>query len=155
MPLRFHIVAVGRARQGPERALFEHFAGRLTDWPLVLREVEPRGRVAPDRLKAAEAEAILAALPERATVVALDETGKALASTAFAQRIADWRDASVADLAFVIGGADGLDDTVRRRADLLLSFGRATWPHMLVRGLLAEQLYRARQILAGHPYHRE
>ena len=155
MSLRLHIIAVGRARQGPERALYEHFAGRLTDWPLTLREVETRGRIAPERLKAAEADAILAALPDRATLVALDETGKALASTEFAQRIADWRDAGVADLAFVIGGADGLDDSVRRRADLLLSFGRATWPHMLVRGLLAEQIYRARQIIAGHPYHRD
>lgn len=155
MPLRIHIVAVGRARKGPERALYEHYAGRLAVWPLALREVEPRGRVAPERLKAAEGEAILAALPDGAVVVALDETGKAVASTDFAQRIADWRDEGISDIAFVIGGADGLDETVRGRADLLLSFGRATWPHMLVRGLLAEQLYRAQQILAGHPYHRE
>lgn len=155
MSLRIHIVAVGRARKGPERALYEHYAGRLNVWPLALREVEPRGRVAPERLKAVEGEAILAALPDGATVVALDETGKALASTEFAQRIADWRDEGVPDIAFVVGGADGLDEAVRRRADLLLSFGRATWPHMLVRGLLAEQLYRAQQILAGHPYHRE
>lgn len=155
MSLRLHLIAVGRARKGPERALYEHFAGRLTAWPLALREIEPRGRIAPERLKAAEAEALLAAIPDGATLIALDETGKALASSDFAQRIADWRDDGVADLAFVIGGADGLDAAVRNRADLLLSFGRATWPHMLVRGMLAEQLYRAQQILAGHPYHRE
>jgi 23S rRNA (pseudouridine1915-N3)-methyltransferase len=155
MALRIHLIAVGRARQGPERALYEHFAGRLTAWPLALREVEPRGRVPANRLKAAEAEAILAALPGGATLVALDEAGKSLASADFAARIGRWRDDAVADLAFVIGGADGLDDSVRRRADLVLSFGRATWPHMLVRGMLAEQLYRAQQILAGHPYHRE
>jgi 23S rRNA (pseudouridine1915-N3)-methyltransferase len=154
MALRIHIVAVGRARQGPERALFEHYAGRVTVWPLALREVEPRGRTAPERLKAAEAELILAALPDGATIVALDETGTALASPDLAGRIATWRDEGVGDLVFVIGGADGLDQSVRQRADLMLSFGRATWPHMLVRGLLAEQLYRAQQILAGHPYHR-
>jgi 23S rRNA (pseudouridine1915-N3)-methyltransferase len=155
MPLRIHIVAIGRSRKGPERALYEHYTGRLTAWTLNLREVEPRGRIAPERLKAAEAEAILGAVPDGAVLVALDETGKSLASADFAGRIARWRDDGVADLVFVIGGADGLDDTVRRRADLLLSFGRATWPHLLVRGLLAEQLYRAQSILAGHPYHRE
>lgn len=155
MALRIHLIAVGRARKGPERALYEHFAGRLTAWPLVLREVEPRGRVAPGQLKAAEADLILAAVPDGATLIALDETGKSLASTDFAGRIAAWRDDGVADLAFVVGGADGLDDSVRRRAGLLLSFGRATWPHMLVRGLLAEQLYRAQQIHVGHPYHRD
>ena len=153
--MRIHIVAVGRARQGPERSLFEHYAGRLKAWPLNLREVEPRGRVAPGRLKAAEAELILAALPDRATVVALDETGQSIASSDFARRIADWRTEGTADLVFVIGGADGLDESVRRRADMQLSFGRATWPHMLVRGLLAEQLYRSQQIIAGHPYHRQ
>jgi 23S rRNA (pseudouridine1915-N3)-methyltransferase len=86
--------------------------------------------------------------------VALDERGKALPSEAFAAKIGDWRDRGAGDLAFLIGGADGHGDAVRARADFLLAFGPMTWPHMLVRGMLAEQLYRAQQILAGHPYHR-
>ena len=153
--MRVSIVAVGRARKGPESALYEHFAGRLIAWPLSLREVEPKKRVAPDKLKAIEAELLLAAIPDGATVIALDERGRQHSSVDLARRIGDWRDTATADLVFVIGGADGLDDSVRARADLLLSLGAATWPHMLVRGMLAEQLYRSQQILAGHPYHRE
>jgi 23S rRNA (pseudouridine1915-N3)-methyltransferase len=106
-------------------------------------------------LKRLEADKLLAQIPKNAVLVALDERGESLDSGTFAQRLGAWRDAGRADLAFVIGGADGLDEEVRRRADLLLSFGRLTWPHMLVRGMLAEQLYRAQQILAGHPYHRD
>jgi 23S rRNA (pseudouridine1915-N3)-methyltransferase len=99
----------------------------------------------------------MAALPAKAgglVVVALDERGKALASEAFARRIAGWRDGGAQDLAFLIGGADGHAPAVRERADFLLSLGPMTWPHLMVRAMLAEQLYRAQQILAGHPYHR-
>jgi 23S rRNA (pseudouridine1915-N3)-methyltransferase len=87
-------------------------------------------------------------------VVALDERGAALSSAAFAERLGTWRDGGIPDLAFLIGGADGLADTVRQRAGLVLSLGLMTWPHLLARGLLLEQIYRAQQILAGHPYHR-
>ena len=111
-------------------------------------------RLSSDELKRQEAELLLAAVPAGAIVVALDERGKALPSEAFAARIGDWRDRGAGDLAFLIGGADGHGDAVRARADFLLAFGPMTWPHMLVRGMLAEQLYRAQQILAGHPYHR-
>jgi 23S rRNA (pseudouridine1915-N3)-methyltransferase len=121
----------------------------------VLREVEPRGRVAPEKLKAAEAALLAAAIPDRAAIVTLDEGGRQMGSVAFARRIAAWRDDGIADLAFVIGGADGLDAALKQRGDLLLSLGKATWPHMLIRGMLAEQIYRAQQILSGHPYHRE
>ena len=86
--------------------------------------------------------------------MALDERGRSLSSAAFADYLGRRRDEGVADLAFVIGGADGLAERVRSRADLVLSLGAPTWPHLLVRGLLAEQLYRAQSILAGHPYHR-
>ncbi len=120
--------------------------------------VRPVGAVrrplAPDQLKAREAELLLAALPEGARVVTLDAAGKALTSPQLADLIARWRDDGTRDLAFVIGGAEGLDEGLRRRADLTLSLGRMTWPHLLVRAMLAEQLYRAQQILAGHPYHR-
>jgi 23S rRNA (pseudouridine1915-N3)-methyltransferase len=106
-------------------------------------------------LKAREAELILAALPAGARLVALDETGAAWSSRDLAERIAAWRDQGVATLAFAIGGAEGLDSTIIERADAVVSLGAMTWPHLLVRGMLLEQLYRAQQILAGHPYHRD
>ena len=151
--MRLWLAAVGRARGGPARDLYEDYAGRL-GWPLTLREVEVKKRLPPEELKRQEAELLLAAVPAGATIVALDERGTALSSAAFAQRVGGWRDSGVADLAFLIGGADGHGEEVRRRASFLLAFGPATWPHMMVRGMLAEQLYRAQQILAGHPYHR-
>lgn len=151
--MRLTLAAVGRARPGPERALFEHYCHRL-NWPLVLREVEEKRPLAvPDRI-AREGELLLAAVPAGTVVVALDERGRDMGSEDFARRLGDWRDSGRADIAFVIGGADGHAETVRSRADLLLCFGRMTWPHMLVRGMLAEQLFRAQCILSGHPYHR-
>ena len=149
--MKLLVVAVGRARAGPERALWEEFSGRLTS-PIRLVEVESK-RAGPG-LKDREAELLLGAIPDDATLIALDERGKAFASEDLAKKFAAWRDGGTSTLAFVIGGADGLADSVRKRAGLLMSFGPMTWPHMLVRGLLAEQLYRAERILAGHPYHR-
>lgn len=151
--MRLTIVAVGRHKAGPLKALQEFYAERVR-WPLTIREVEERRKLPPAELKAREAELILAALPKDATVIALDGRGKTLSSTDFAARLARWRDAD-AGLAFVIGGADGLADSVIDKAQLVLSLGAMTWPHLLVRGMLLEQLYRAQQILAGHPYHRE
>ena len=122
--------------------------------PLTLREVEvSRAATAPLR-KQAEAEALLAGMADGAVLVALDERGRDLASTELAQRLGTWRDEGIREAGFVIGGPDGLAPAITERADLLLAFGRATWPHMLVRAMLAEQLYRAASILAGHPYHR-
>ena len=149
--MRFLVVAVGRARAGPELALWQEFSGRLTT-PTRLVEVDAR-KPGPG-LKEREAELLLKALPDQALLVALDERGKSLSSETFSRTLAQWRDEGTSDIAFVIGGADGLADPVRRRARLLLSLGAMTWPHMLVRGLLAEQLYRAERIWAGHPYHR-
>lgn len=151
--MRLWLAAVGRARVGPARDLFEEYAGRLS-WPLTLREVEVKKRLPPDELKRQEAELLLAAIPQGSVVVALDERGKALSSEAFAAKMGAWRDQGAADIAFLIGGADGHGDAVRARADFLLALGPMTWPHMLVRGMLTEQIYRAQQILAGHPYHR-
>jgi 23S rRNA (pseudouridine1915-N3)-methyltransferase len=151
--MRVWLAAVGRSRGGATRDLFDEYAGRLI-WPFELREVEVRKRLSPDELKRQEAELLLAAVPAGAVVVALDERGRALPSAAFAAQIGAWRDRGAGDVAFLIGGADGHGEAVRARADLLLAFGPMTWPHMLVRALLAEQLYRAQQILAGHPYHR-
>jgi 23S rRNA (pseudouridine1915-N3)-methyltransferase len=151
--MRVHLIAVGKLKPGPHAALARHYAERLT-FPLTLRDVEEKRPLPPAELKAREASLLLAALPRGATSVALDERGKALASDAFAARLGRWRDAGVADLAFLIGGAEGLAETVRQQAELVLSLGPMTWPHLLVRGMLLEQLYRAQQILAGHPYHR-
>jgi 23S rRNA (pseudouridine1915-N3)-methyltransferase len=96
----------------------------------------------------------MATVPREAIMVALDEKGTTMDSAAFAARLAAWRDGGRREIAFLIGGPDGLDPRVRSSADLMLSLGTMTWPHLLVRALLVEQLYRAQQILAGHPYHR-
>ncbi|MEN8196737.1 MAG: 23S rRNA (pseudouridine(1915)-N(3))-methyltransferase RlmH [Pseudomonadota bacterium] len=148
------IAAVGRIRRGPAKDLFEDYVKRLT-WKVTLKEVDERGPLRAEALKRKEAELILAALPERAFTVALDERGKQYSSTDFARQIGRWREQTGGPLAFVIGGADGLHQSVLDAADATLSLGAMTWPHRLARCLLAEQLYRAQSILSGHPYHRE
>lgn len=152
--MEVQLIAVGRARRGPEQALFDHYAGRLRH-PFKLTEVEEKRPLNGTELQEREAALLLAAVPEGAIVIALDERGKHLDSPAFAGKLAGWRDQGIRSTAILIGGADGLTDTVRTRADLVLCLGKMTWPHMLVRGLIAEQLYRAQQINAGHPYHRQ
>jgi len=152
--MRLTIAAVGRAKAGPERTLFEHYLQRIT-FSIQLREVEERKRLSGDKLKLREAELLSGQVPDGAMIVALDERGKNFSSPEFATHLGNWRDEGVRELVFVIGGADGLDKTLCSRAGLVLSFGQLTWPHMLVRGLLAEQIYRAQCILSGHPYHRE
>lgn len=152
--MRCRVIAVGRARPGPAQALFELYGGRLAP-PLALTEVEEKRRLPPAQLREREAELLLAALPRGAVAVALDEHGTAETSEAFAARLGAWRDAGVAELAFLVGGADGHGAAVLARADWRMALGPLTWPHMLVRALIAEQLYRGFSILAGHPYHRE
>ena len=152
--MRITIVAVGRLRAGPEKTLVDHFAKRIT-WPLDIREVEEKKNLTGDTLKRREGELLVAHCPAGSQIIALDERGKEISSRAFAKRVSDWQDDGVSDLCVVIGGANGLDETVRQRANMTISFGRLTWPHMLVRGMLVEQLYRAQQIIAGHPYHRD
>jgi 23S rRNA (pseudouridine1915-N3)-methyltransferase len=123
--------------------------------PPTIVELDEKRKLPPAQLKAREAELILAAVPTGARLVALDEKGAAWSSRELAERLARWRDQGVATLAIAIGGADGLGQAVIERADAMLSLGAMTWPHLLVRCLLLEQLYRAQQILAGHPYHRD
>jgi 23S rRNA (pseudouridine1915-N3)-methyltransferase len=151
--MRLAIVAVGRLRPGPERTLFEHYAARIR-WPLAVHEVEERRKLPKQGLIAREGELLRAACPKGAKIIALDGAGKALTSEALARRLGTWRDEAVDDVALVIGGADGLDPSIVAAADVVLSFGAVTWPHLLMRALVAEQIYRAQQILAGHPYHR-
>lgn len=152
--MRLLIAAVGRVKSGPLADLQSEYLKRLSG-SIGITEVEERRTLSPAERKAREAELLLAALPEDALIVALDERGKTLASVAFAERVQRWRAEGVKTLAFVIGGAEGLAQPVVQRASLSLSLGAMTWPHLLARILLLEQLYRAQQILAGHPYHRE
>ena len=155
--MRVHLCAVGRLRAGPERTLIEDYRTRfdrtgrsLGLGPLLETEVEDRKGGGME----AEAALLSRAIPAGALVVALDERGEVLTSPAFAARLAGWRDGGRQDVAFLIGGADGIAPDTRARADMALSFGAMVWPHMLVRAMLAEQLYRAASILAGAPYHR-
>lgn len=151
--MRIAIVAVGRAKSGPARDLYDVYAKRLR-WPVTLREVEESRALPAALLQRREGDRLLKAVPNDALIIALDERGKVVSSAEFAQLISGWRDKGIGDLAFLIGGAGGLSEAARRRADFILSLGRMTWPHLLVRTLLLEQLYRARCILQGHPYHR-
>ena len=152
--MRILIAAVGRAKRGPALDLYDHYANRLR-WPLALKEIEARPAGAEKVRKQREAELLLRAVPAGARLIALDEGGKTLPSAEFAAMIAEARDSGVDDLVFAIGGADGHAGALLKKADLVLALGPMTWPHLLVRGMLAEQLYRAQQILAGHPYHRD
>jgi 23S rRNA (pseudouridine1915-N3)-methyltransferase len=156
--MRLHVAAVGRIRaDAPERALIEDYAMRfnrtarpLGMGPLHEHEVEPKRGTGP----AAEADALARVIPEGAAVVAMDERGRTMSSPDLADRLETFRDMGRADIAFVIGGADGLLRETREGADLVLSFGPMVWPHMLARVMLFEQLYRAATILSGSPYHR-
>jgi 23S rRNA (pseudouridine1915-N3)-methyltransferase len=151
--VRLTIACIGRAGRGPERDLYEHYARRIR-WPLALRELEEKRRLPAAQLVRREGELLLAAVPADAVLVALDRRGKVLDSEGFAHRLARWRDDSVTDVAFLIGGADGHGESLLAKATLVLSFGAMTWPHLMARAMLAEQIYRAQQLLAGHPYHR-
>lgn len=151
--MRLRIIAVGRARRGPETALFDAYRKRLS-WPLDLVEVEEKRALPVAKRIESEAALIRAKLSAQARVVALDERGEDLSSPELAGKIAAWRDDGAAEIVFLIGGADGLEPGLRGEAHLRLRFGRVTWPHMMMRGMLAEQIYRAQQILDGHPYHR-
>lgn len=155
--MRVAVCAVGRLRAGPEAALISDYLDRfgksgraLGLGPAQVLEVEDKKNAGME----AEAALLGRAVPAGALLVCLDERGEVLSSPEFAQKLAGWRDGGRQDLAFVIGGADGIAPGLRARADFSLSFGRMVWPHMLVRVMLAEQLYRAASILAGAPYHR-
>ena len=159
--MRVIIAAVGRLKAGPERELSARYGeraaagGRRIGWQglAVVEVAESRARRPQDR-RLEEAVGLEAAVPEIAAIVALDEAGEVLSSPQLAARLQRWRDAGTPATAFLIGGADGLAESLRRRANLRLAFGTATWPHQLVRIMLLEQLYRAMTILSGHPYHR-
>ena len=159
--MRLVVPAVGRLKHGPERDLAERYreraakSGRAIGISAVtVSEIdEGRGRRAHDRI-AAEGAALRQAIPGHAAIIALDEHGENLASEALAQCIGRWRDEGRSAVALVIGGPDGRAPNLVAAADLRLAFGRATWPHQLMRIMIFEQLYRVIAILSGHPYHR-
>lgn len=155
--MRVHLCVVGRLRAGPERDLVDDYLKRfdrtgraLGLGPVRVSEVDDRKGGG----MAAEADLLRRAIPSGARLCVLDERGRQMSSPDFAQVLAGWRDQGVSDTALVIGGADGIDPGLRAEADMALSFGQMVWPHMLVRVMLSEQLYRAASILAGSPYHR-
>jgi 23S rRNA (pseudouridine1915-N3)-methyltransferase len=139
--LLLHVVARGRIGRGPEAELVERYARRIA-WPLKVTELPDQGGRLPPR----DADGV---------TIALDERGEQLSSVDFAKRLEKWRDAGRRECRILIGAADGHGEAEREAADLLLAFGRATWPHLLARAMLMEQLFRATSILANHPYHRE
>ncbi len=146
--MKIYILAIGKCKNGsPEDLLIKQYQKRL-NWELIVKEKDND-----ERLK--EAAFLLSHIPPHAKVVVLDERGENISSLAFAKKIGDWQLEGISDICFLIGGADGHTDEVRKRADLLLSFGKLTMPHMLIRAVLSEQIYRAQTILSGHPYHRE
>jgi 23S rRNA (pseudouridine1915-N3)-methyltransferase len=136
-----HIVARGKIGRSPEADVFERYVRRIP-WPTKLTELPERGGKMPE-------------MPTNSMKVVLDERGQALSSIELARKLEAWRDSGKREVRFLIGAADGHDEKQRHNADLLLSFGPPTWPHLLVRAMLAEQLFRATSILANHPYHRE
>jgi 23S rRNA (pseudouridine1915-N3)-methyltransferase len=135
-----HIIARGRIGRGPEAELVERYLKRIA-WPVKLTELAERGATP--------------APAANSVTVLFDEKGETLGSVEFARKLEAWRDGGKREARFLIGGADGFGDGEQARADLILSFGRATWPHLLARAMLAEQLFRATSLLANHPYHRE
>jgi 23S rRNA (pseudouridine1915-N3)-methyltransferase len=159
--MKIAIIAVGRLKAGPERDLCGRYldraaaAGRRLGFTFATSELPESRAGSSDARKDQEAAAILGKSAPGAVVIALDERGTALDSAGFAERLRRWRDGGKGEISIIIGGPDGLGKDVSERADLRLAFGAMTWPHQLVRIMLAEQLYRAVTILSGHPYHRE
>ncbi|WP_299304770.1 23S rRNA (pseudouridine(1915)-N(3))-methyltransferase RlmH [uncultured Litoreibacter sp.] len=155
--MRIHVCAVGRLRAGPEQTMIDDYLKRFDRTgraqglgPASVTEVEDKKGGG----QQAEADLLRRAVPKGALICGLDERGTVMSSPDFAKLLARWRDNGRQDVALVIGGADGIDPTLRAEADQLLSFGKMVWPHMLARVMLTEQLYRAASILAGAPYHR-
>lgn len=139
--MQLHIIARGKIGRSPEAELTDRYLKRIA-WPTKVTELPDRGGLLPDPAA-------------NAITVVLDERGKALSSMELAKHLEHWRDTGRREARFLIGAAAGHKEAIRDKADLLLSFGPATWPHLLIRAMLAEQLYRATSILANHPYHRE
>lgn len=151
--MKITILAIGKAR-GVEAEWAAEYQKRMGNAVAVQEFAAPKS-LPPDAAQKAEGQLLLKALPPKSLIVLLDERGHDLSSRDFAAKISGWQDQGVGDLVFIIGGADGVAPEIKAKADFTLGFGRLTWPHRLVRVMLLEQIYRARQIIAGHPYHRD
>ncbi len=151
--MRLTIASIGKFRGGPLEALYAEYAGRLP-WQLNLREAEEKKPLKGEQLKTREAELLMKLVPKGAKRIVLHERGKEYASVELANLLGRFADDGIQDIAFLIGGADGHSQSTLNSADHLLSLGKMTWPHLMVRGLLAEQLFRSHSILTNHPYHR-
>ncbi len=152
--MRITLAAIGKSKPSPEQDLFLQYCKRLP-WKLAVKECDVKKKMDDASRKTEEGKLLLAALEPADVIIALDENGKTYPSAEFAQWLQRLQNKSIQHVGFCIGGADGHCEAVLRKAHAIISFGTATWPHMLVRALLAEQLYRAYSILSNHPYHRE
>lgn len=151
--MKVTLIAVGKGKSHIATQLLTDYIKRLP-WSVTIKEVEVKQSLSERGRILKEGEAILAHVTSDAKIVVLDERGKNISSNEFSSTIRDWQNDSYSHLIIIIGGAFGLSDAVRKRADLMLSFGKMTWPHMMVRAMVGEQLYRAHTILSGHPYHK-
>ncbi len=149
------ISAIGKLKKKtPEDLLIQDYI-KKTKWPILIKEYEEKKTLSEEQLKEAESSLLLNSVPSGSKIIALDETGQTPSSREFAALIQKWQNEGVSCIAFLIGGANGHANTLKKRADYKLSFGRMTLPHMLARVVLTEQIYRAKSILDGHPYHRD
>ena len=151
--MNIQLLVVGRMKKGAHYDLFQDYLKRM-DWTVQIHEIESR-HTDQTQIHKDETAQILERINAQAFVVAMDERGKTLPSRRFSERIQSLQNEGISQMQFIIGGADGLSDEIRQRANLLLSFGQQTWPHMLARVMLLEQIYRSQQILKNHPYHRD
>ncbi len=151
--MNIDIIAIGRMKNTAHIELFQDYLRRM-DWSVNVKEIESK-HTDQHKMHSDECVQLLKHLSDTATIIAMDERGKTFPSRDFAKKFQDLQNDSRPHVQFVLGGADGLNDEIRKRAQLLLSFGKQTWPHMLARIMLLEQIYRAQQILKNHPYHRD
>jgi len=151
--MQIRILAIGRFRNEPIKQVYDNFIRRLP-WPCELKEIQSSKDFPISQLKSREASLLIDSIPKKSFSIALDERGQMLTSEAFAKKIGGLRDEGLQDITFLIGGADGHGKAIYKKADLVLSLGPMIWPHLFVRAMLAEQLWRTSSILSGHPYHR-
>ena len=152
--MKITILSIGKFRnQDPSRELFLEYQKRL-NWKVELKELELKGNIQGEALKIKEGELLLSKVPSNSKIIALDEKGKMFSSPEFATVIKNYGNQGSSDLTFIIGGADGLSSELKQKADLILSFSKMTFPHLMIRSFLIEQIYRANTIINGHPYHR-
>lgn len=147
------ISAIGKLKSPELLALFNHYV-KLSGWNITVREFEEKRNLPIPLLKKSEEEKLFSAIPTGSIKIVLDERGKIISSENFANKMRKWEE-QCGKVTFLIGGANGFSDEARNKADVLLSLGQMTWPHLLARVMLAEQIYRAKTIIAGHPYHKE